>query len=69
MSMDRTYCSSDEILTMCSSCIRNDKQRIKAVNSSDRNSVSMTKARPHTMGGKEYCGMYITRVDMSKGEL
>ena len=64
--LDRTFCSVEEILDKCKTCLRNDKHRIDAVANSDRNSVSMSVAKPIKRGSEELCDMYLTRKNNEK---
>ncbi len=59
--LDRTYCSVEEILEVCKSCLRNDKHRIDAVNASDLKAVSMSRAKPVRRGSEEFCDMLLKK--------
>lgn len=66
--LDRAYCSAEEILEKCRTCLRNDKHRLKAVEVSDRNYTIMTVAKPIRRGSEEMCDMFLTRTKTNKEE-
>ena len=68
MMLDRAYCSVNEVLSKCKSCLRNDKYRLKAAANAARG-VYMVHATPKKVGSSESCDMYLTNIDKLHKEI
>ncbi len=59
--MDKAYCSNNETLKLCDTCLRNDMHRIEATVKGKK--VHLVVAKPKGKNESERCDMYLTTLN------